>query len=271
MAERSDPSPIEKLLGIMTRLRDPRSGCPWDIEQTYATIAPYTIEEAYEVADAIDRDDKTALVDELGDLLFQVVFYAEMAREEGAFEFNDVVSAISDKMIRRHPHVFGTEDIPSPAAQRRTWESLKAEERNARAEAEGRPPSALDGVANALPALLRAEKLQRRAARVGFDWPDMAPVMGKLDEELAEIREALAENAPPEKLTDEIGDLIFSAVNLARRLGIDPENAVRHANAKFDRRFRAVEAALTAEGKSTTEATLSEMDDHWNGIKRAEI
>ncbi len=271
MAEPAHPSPIDALLGIMARLRDPKSGCPWDIEQTYATIAPYSIEEAYEVADAIDRGDKAALVDELGDLLFQVVFHAEMAREEGAFDFNDVVSAISEKMIRRHPHVFGDEDTPSPAAQRRSWETLKAEERDTRAAAEGRPPSALDGVANALPALLRAEKLQRRAARVGFDWPDMAPVMGKLDEELAEIRAALADGAAPEKLAEEIGDLIFSTVNLARRLGVDPEGAARHANAKFDRRFRAVEAALASEGKSPNESTLAEMDHHWNRIKRGEF
>jgi nucleoside triphosphate diphosphatase len=218
---------IERLVGIMARLRDPEHGCEWDVAQTFATIAPYTIEEAHEVADAIARDDMTDLKDELGDLLLQVVFHARMAEEAGHFALPDVVASISDKMERRHPHIFG--DAADGGHHR--WEQIKAEERDAKGAT-----SALDGVALGLPALLRAEKLQKRAARTGFDWPDAAGPRAKIDEELAEI-----EAASPDTLEEEVGDLLFSIVNWARHLGIDPEAALRVGNAKFERRFRRME------------------------------
>ncbi len=251
----------------MAALRDPERGCPWDLEQDFGTIAPYTIEEAYEVADAIERDDLDGLVDELGDLLFQVVFHARMAEEAGAFDFDDVARGISDKMLRRHPHVFGDVTVESRAAQNRAWESHKAAEREARGLADGRAPSALDGVALALPALMRAHKLQRRAARVGFDWPDIFPVFDKVAEEIAEVRAELGEHGTAASRTDEIGDLLFACVNLARHAGVDAEAALRGANDKFDRRFRAVEAALAADGKSTETASLDEMERLWQRQK----
>ena len=262
---------IEDLLDVMARLRDPDGGCPWDVEQNFATIAPYTIEEAYEVADAIQRGDLAALKDELGDLLFQVVFHARMAEEDGAFAFADVVAAITDKMIRRHPHVFGDADIRSEAEQRVAWEAQKAAEREAggAGEDEG-APGALHGVALSLPALMRAEKLQRRAARVGFDWPDLAPVTAKVHEELDEIAEAAAAGQPPARLEEEVGDLLFACVNLARHLGVDPETALRNGNAKFERRFREVEARLDADGTTAADASLDEMEMHWQAAKQAE-
>ena len=261
---------IRRLLDIMAALRDPACGCPWDREQNFATIAPYTIEEAYEVADAIEHDDLTALKDELGDLLFQVVFHARMAEEIGAFAFADVVENLNDKMVRRHPHVFGDTDISTAAAQTRAWEAHKAAERAAKAEARGTPPSALDGVATGLPALSRALKLQARAARVGFDWPEVAPVLDKVAEEIGELRQEIDAGAPHARLYDEFGDLLFALVNLGRHLKLDPEAALRAANHKFERRFRRIEERLTAQGRTPQDATLAELDDLWNQAKAEE-
>ena len=262
--------PIERLLEIMARLRDPDTGCPWDRAQRFETIAPYTIEEAYEVADAIERGDKVALKDELGDLLFQVVFYAQMAREEEAFDFDEVADAISEKMLRRHPHVFGDMDVASGTALHGMWEAQKSEERAKSAERDGRPPSALDEVALALPALLRAHKLQKRAARVGFDWPDLAPVLNKVEEELEELKAEVSADGGADRVEDEVGDLLFAVVNLARHIDIEPEQALRRANAKFERRFRAVESALAERGKTPRTSDLQEMDSLWNEAKRQE-
>ena len=267
MDDPTSQAPIEALRVIMARLRDPEGGCPWDVAQSFATIAPYTIEEAYEVADAIQRDDLDGLEDELGDLLFQVVFYAQMAEESGTFDFDDVARGISNKMLRRHPHVFGDKAVESQAEQNREWEVYKAAERETRAAAEGRAPSALDGVALALPALMRAEKLQRRAARVGFDWPDTAPVIDKVLEEIDEVRAELTDDGSAAGRIEEIGDLIFACVNLARHAGVDAEAALRQANDKFERRFRGVEAVLASEGKSTDTASLDEMERHWQQQK----
>jgi len=255
--------PIDRLLAIMARLRDPERGCPWDREQNFATIAPYTIEEACEVADAIERGDMTALKDELGDLLFQVVFHARMAEEDGLFAFDDVAEAIGDKMERRHPHVFGDAEIASIAAQNEAWEAHKAAERAAKGEA----ASVVDGVAIALPALLRAAKISRRAGRIGFDWPDAASVIDKIEEELDEIEDALKDRASPAALEEEIGDLLFATANLARKLDIEPETALRRATAKFERRFRRVEtlAAERAVGRN-----LDALEALWQEIKAQE-
>ncbi|MFI4989270.1 MAG: nucleoside triphosphate pyrophosphohydrolase [Alphaproteobacteria bacterium] len=267
MAQRN----IDRLIEIMARLRHPERGCPWDLEQSFATIAPYTIEEAYEVADAIARQDADALRDELGDLLLQVVFHARIAEEAGTFDFEAVAAAISDKMIRRHPHVFGEDAISDSESQRMAWESHKAAERAAKAGAAGNTAvSALDGVALALPALMRALKLQRRAAGAGFDWDAVAPILDKVEEEIRELRAELAQGSPPLRLEDELGDILFSLVNLARRLSLDPEAALRQANAKFERRFRRVEAMLAERGKLPTEATLAEMDALWHLAKLEE-
>ncbi|WP_375595871.1 nucleoside triphosphate pyrophosphohydrolase [Algihabitans albus] len=260
---------IERLLAVMARLRDPDGGCPWDLEQTYATIAPYTIEEAYEVADAIERGDLADLKDELGDLLLQVVFHAQMASEARAFDFEAVADAVADKMIRRHPHVFGTGEADAAETVTVNWETIKAAERAAKAK-DGKP-SALDGVARGLPALLRAVKLQKRAARVSFDWGEIAPVMAKIEEELGELKAEMAQDQPhPERLQDELGDLLFAAVNLARHMKIDPEAALRHTNSKFERRFRALEAELTAGGADLAEAGLEAMEAAWQRAKAAE-
>jgi ATP diphosphatase len=249
----SQPPTLADLAAIMARLRDPERGCPWDVEQDFASIAPYTIEEAYEVADAIARGDMPGLADELGDLLLQVVFHSRMAQEAGHFALADVVAGICAKMIRRHPHVFG-DGAPSPG-----WEAIKAAER-----AEREPdPSALAGVALALPALLRAEKLQKRAARTGFDWPDVTGVRAKIDEELAEV--AAAPDAAARE--EEVGDLLFAVVNLARHLGVDPETALRGANAKFERRFRAMEDRA---GTDFPALSLDEKEALWQAVKRAE-
>ncbi len=272
-----DEPKITQLTRIMAKLRDPDGGCPWDVEQTFATIAPYTIEEAYEVADAIDHGDMAALKDELGDLLLQVVFHARMAEEAGAFAFDDVVEAICDKMIRRHPHVFGDVNVGSAEAQTVAWEEQKARERAEKHAETGTAEthSALDGVAKGLPALLRAYKLQRRAARVGFDWPDAAGAADKLREELAELEEEIAHHADGNgnaaHLEDEIGDVLFSAVNVARKLEIDPETALRLCNVKFDRRFRRVEALMAETGKSVEDASLDEMEELWQQVKREEL
>lgn len=249
---------IAKLVEIMAQLRDPTTGCPWDREQDFRSIAPYTIEEAYEVADAIDRGDFAALRDELGDLLLQVVFHAQLASESGMFDFDDVAAAICDKLIRRHPHVFAAERIDSAAEQRAAWERLKAGERGAQ--------QVLAGVALALPALARATKLGRRAASVGFDWPDAAGVMAKVREELAEVEAASVSS--PASVGEEIGDLLLAVTSLARHLGVDPEEELRRANAKFERRFSHVERRVTAAGGNWQERSPGELDAYWHESKR---
>lgn len=264
------PSPIDDLLAIMARLRDPEDGCPWDLEQDFETIAPHTIEEAYEVADAIENGTPEAIKDELGDLLFQVVFYAQMADERGWWDFAGVARHVADKMVRRHPHVFGDESIATAEAMTGRWEADKAIERDQKAAEEGRRPSALDGVIAGLPTLARALKLQKRAARVGFDWDKPAPILDKIEEEVGELRAEFANGAESARLKDEVGDLLFATVNLARRLEIDPDAALRHANAKFERRFRSVEDRLATENRSTAEASLDEMEAHWQAVKAEE-
>jgi MazG family protein len=254
---------IENLLEIMATLRDPDRGCPWDLEQTFATIAPHTIEEAYEVADAIDRGALHDLRDELGDLLLQVVFHAQIAAEHGAFDFGDVVAAISDKMRRRHPHVFADEEIADAAAQTRAWEEHKHRERQ-RGDGAG---SVLDGIAAGLPALMRAARIGRRAARVGFDWPDERGVRDKVDEELAEL-DAGRRDDDPAAVAEELGDLLFAVAQLARHRGVDPEEALRVANAKFARRFAALEAGLAADGASWDDQSLDELEARWQTVKR---
>ncbi len=267
MCDEGMSRPLDRLLAIMARLRDPQHGCPWDREQSFETIAPYTLEEAYEVADAIARGDTTALKDELGDLLFQVVFHARMAEEAGLFAFEDIAEAIAEKMLRRHPHVFGNTEISSVAAQNEAWEDHKEAERRARARQTGEPASILDGVALAFPALLRAVKIQRRAARIGFDWPDASAVFPKIGEEIAELRAELDGNADRRALEDEMGDILFAAANLARKLDIDPEAALRQATAKFERRFRRVET-LAAERAAGTD--LEALEALWQEVKRDE-
>ena len=257
-----------RLLEIMARLRNPDGGCPWDLEQDFRTIAPYTIEEAYEVADAIERGDMADLREELGDLLFQVAFHSQMAAEEGAFEVADVAETINEKMLRRHPHVFAEGDNRSSADQVVAWEAIKAEERAGKAKAEARH-SALDGVALSLPALLRAEKLQKRAARTGFDWTEPEPIFGKLEEETAELKEAIA-SGNANAIMDEMGDLLFVAANLARRLDIDPEVALRQANAKFERRFRAMEALAAERGQDFASLDLDAQEGLWQAVKKTE-
>lgn len=253
---------IERLLEIMRRLRDPQTGCPWDIEQDFDTIAPYTIEEAYEVADAIERRDWPELEGELGDLLLQSVYHTAMGEEAGHFTFQSVVRNISNKMVARHPHVFGNESREKSAEQQTAdWEAIKAAERAGKAQG-----GALDGVAVGLPALLRAYKLQKRAARVGFDWPDTGDVIAKIQEEAAELVEARDELTPEEQF-EEFGDLMFVMANLGRHLGIEPEAALRAANAKFTRRFAGVEAKLAEIGKTPDESDLAEMDAMWDAVK----
>lgn len=258
---------IERLLEIMRRLRDPQAGCPWDLEQTYRTLVPYTLEEAYEVADAIEQDDLEHLPDELGDLLFQVVFYAQIGQEEGRFDFDKVARSISDKLVRRHPHVFADMKVESAEAQTLAWEEHKRQERDRKASSG--QASTLDGVSIALPALVRSAKLQRRAAGVGFDWPDIAGVIAKVKEELAELEAELHATATPESLAEEMGDLLFSCVNLARHLKIEPEAVLRTANLKFERRFRHIETELQASG-GIEQATPQQMDIAWEAAKRRE-
>jgi nucleoside triphosphate diphosphatase len=255
---------LRRLLDVMAKLRDPLHGCPWDKQQTFASIAPYTIEEAYEAADAIGRGDLSHLADELGDLLLQVVYHARMAEEAGYFDFAQVARSIADKMIRRHPHVFAVNESArvTPAEQTDAWEASKMAERLARSET-----GALAGVPVGLPALTRAAKLTARAARVGFDWPDAAAVLSKLDEEVAELRAELPA-ADPARLTDEVGDLLFVLANLARKLGLDPETCLRAANLKFTCRFNAMEADIAATGRTLAETPLEEMEAAWQKIKR---
>ncbi|NVK17965.1 MAG: nucleoside triphosphate pyrophosphohydrolase [Methylocystaceae bacterium] len=265
-------SEITRLLAIMEKLRDPDTGCPWDIEQTFATIAPHTIEEAYEVADAIEHEDWPHLREELGDLLLQVVFHAQMAKDQNMFDFNDVANGIVEKMLKRHPHVFGNDVIETADAQTIAWEAQKEAERKEKAAEKGEePPSALDGVAGGLPSLTRALKLQKRAVRVGFDWPDVNGVLDKVREELEEVEEEVREaNISQERIKDEIGDLLFTVVNLARWADVDPDSALRSCNVKFERRFKAMENGVRASGKEMQEATLEEMQGHWQTVKESE-
>jgi MazG family protein len=262
----TDQTALERLLSIMAALRTPITGCPWDLEQTFETIAPYTIEEAYEVADTIAQNDMAALKEELGDLLFQVVFHARLAEEQGAFGFDDIVVALCEKMVARHPHVFGEQIIESAQAQTQNWETIKAQER---AQKMASDPSVLADVPLALPALMRAEKLAKRAARVGFDWPDVEEVFDKLEEETAEAREAITEG-DPSHVEEEIGDMLFVLANLARKANVDPELALRGANSKFERRFRWIEGALRHQGSSPDQSSLEEMERLWVQAKAHE-
>ena len=267
---------LDDLLHLMARLRDPQYGCPWDLKQSYASIVPHTIEEAYEVADAIERGDFEHLPGELGDLLFQVVYYSQLAREEGRFEFAEVVDGITRKLLRRHPHVFVDGDLYgapdaaklNEAAVKQRWEEIKAEERAEKAAAPEQL-SLLDDVPNALPSLSRAIKLQKRAAQVGFDWPEALPVVDKVREELDEVLEAMSEN-DPEAIAEELGDLLFVVSNLARHLKVDPESALRAANAKFERRFRFIEQALREAGRAVENCALEELDALWGEAKKLE-
>lgn len=260
------------LVALMARLRTPGTGCPWDIEQTFQTIAPYTIEEAYEVADAIERGDMGELKGELGDLLFQSVFHARMAEEAGHFDIDDVVRSLVDKMIDRHPHVFGDKVIHSAEAQTGAWEVMKAAERARKAEqAKDGPVSALDGVALALPALMRAEKLTKRAGRVGFDWPSPGPVLEKLQEEIGELEEAIARPEPDQAhIAEELGDMLFVVANLCRKLSVDPEEALRAANAKFVKRFHGMEQLARSRGQDFASLSLDEQEALWTDVKKAE-
>ena len=262
---------INELLDVMAKLRDPDSGCPWDLEQNFETIAPYTIEEAYEVADAIAQGDMKELREELGDLLLQVVFHSQMAAEKGHFTFEDVANSIVSKMIERHPHVFGDGDAKTTEGVNQTWEKIKAAERAQKAETKGNERhSALDGVASALPALMRAEKLTKRASRVGFDWPSTSEVFDKLHEEIGELQAELTENPDQDRIEDELGDMLFVMANLSRKLGVDPEVALRRANVKFTRRFHFIENELARDGRSASQSDLEEMDVLWNEAKKAE-
>ncbi len=253
---------IDRLLTIMQRLRDPDSGCPWDQAQTYKTIVPHTLEEAYEVADAIEREDYAELRDELGDLLFQVVFYAQLAKEEGRFDFEQVAAAIAEKLVRRHPHVFADQKIADAAEQTRHWETLKQEERAAKTSQT--QLSILDGIARTLPAMSLANKLQKRAAQVGFDWPDHTGVIDKVHEELAELQQAWTD---PDRREDEIGDLLFTCVNLARHAGCDPETALRRANQKFESRFRQLEIQCQAQQQQLDQLSAEDLDALWQQVK----
>ncbi|WP_427926106.1 nucleoside triphosphate pyrophosphohydrolase [Xanthomonas campestris] len=270
MSQPPSSGDVAHLLQLMARLRDREQGCPWDVEQTFATIAPYTIEEAYEVADAIDRHDLPGLQDELGDLLLQVVFHAQMASEQGAFGFADVVASISDKLVRRHPHVFGAQQVDGAQAVSVNWEQIKREERRAAGEKDS---SALAGIARGLPEWQRATKLQSRAARVGFDWPGPAPVLEKLQEEIDELRVEFARGPVADnqaRLEDELGDVLFVCANLARHAKVDVGAALRHANLKFERRFRAMEVYAQADGTALDALSLSEQEALWQRVKRDE-
>ncbi|MQB02585.1 nucleoside triphosphate pyrophosphohydrolase [Agrobacterium tumefaciens] len=267
---------ISRLIEIMEALRQPETGCPWDVVQTFETIKPYTIEEAYEVADAIERKDMDDLCDELGDLLLQVVFHARIAEERGEFAFGDVVEAVTSKMIRRHPHVFAVSAANTPDSVKLQWDQIKAEEKRERAERRARrgitedfKAGFLGGVQRSQPALTEALKLQEQAARIGFDWSDPAPILDKIEEEIAELREALAEGKP-EKVSDELGDLIFALVNIGRHVKADPEDALRGTNTKFRRRFNHIETSLTENGETLQEASLERMEDLWQAAKSIE-
>ena len=251
----------------MKALRTPETGCPWDLEQTFETIAPYTIEEAYEVADAIEQDDMAELKNELGDLLFQVVFHSQLSSEQSLFDFNDVAEAISEKMIRRHPHVFGDEDMRGPEAQTIAWEAMKAEERASKNET-STSTSALDGVARTLPALIRSQKLQKRAARVGFDWPDPSDILSKLEEETTELTEAI-NNKDDLNIKEELGDMMFVMINLCRKLGFEAEDTLKDANRKFEDRFRAMEDLASKRGQNFPDLDLQQQEDLWQDVKKS--
>ena len=260
-------SKIQALLDVMERLRDPQTGCPWDIKQSFETIAPYTIEEAYEVADAIERGDNSALCDELGDLLLQVVFHAQIGRDLGLFDFEDVAEAITEKMVRRHPHVFGDTVFDTEQEQKANWESIKAGERAA--SAQSIQVSALDGVAVALPALIRAEKIQKRASRVGFDWPNAQAVSAKLTEELNEFIEAAA-TGDLKACEEELGDLLFTVTNMARHMNVDPEQALKKSTSKFEKRFRWVETTVRQNGQTLESLCADALDQHWCKAKQSD-
>lgn len=266
-------SAIDRLVQVMARLRDPNGGCPWDLEQNFKTIAPHTLEETYEVVDAIEQDNPAAIKDELGDLLFQIVFYGQMGKEAGLFDFDAIATHVTDKMVERHPHVFGDRSVKTADGVVSNWENDKARKREAAAAAEQRRPSVLDGVTAALPAATRAVKLQNRAARVGFDWSDARDIIGKIREEIAELEQEL--NAP-EKLKnqdaveDEFGDVLFAVINLARHVKVDPETALRRTNRKFERRFRGIETRLAEQGRNIVDASLDEMEKIWNDVKAEE-
>ncbi len=265
-------APLIRLIEIMARLRDPEFGCPWDIVQTFRSIAPYTIEEAYEVADAISRNDFADLKEELGDLLLQVVFHARMAEELGEFSFADVAAAISDKMERRHPHVFGDDKtINDPSGQTTAWEAQKEEERRSKANRNGKTASLLDGIATNLPSVTRALKLQKRAATIGFDWDNIDPVLEKIDEELHELRSEVSRNGSKEDLEAELGDLMFAVVNLARHLALDPESALRRTNDKFEQRFKFIERSLENAGMDLADASLTDLEHRWQEAKKTEL
>ena len=257
---------MNRLLDIMAALRHPDTGCPWDIKQSFETIVPHTLEEAYEVADSIERGQMAELKDELGDLLFQVVFYAQMAKEQGLFEFSDIVDAINDKLVRRHPHVFGDENFTTEEQLNEAWEQSKASERDDKTSAE--KASVLDGVALALPSLKRAQKLQKRAARVGFDWPSIEPVFEKINEEIEEVKVEINNNNKQAQ-TEEMGDLIFSCVNLSRHLDIDAEEALRHSNKKFEKRFAIVENKMAEQNKDMRCCDIEELENAWQVAKNS--
>lgn len=260
-------SEIQPLLDVMARLRDPQSGCPWDLAQSFSTIVPFTLEEAYEVADTIERMALDELPDELGDLLFQVVFYCQLGKEQGLFDFGDVVEKICNKLTSRHPHVFGSLKEASAEQVKQNWESIKAKERRDKSL-----HSVLDNIPLALPALTRSVKIQQRVARVGFDWDDLGPVVDKIHEEIDEVLHEVRLDKPiQDKIQDEMGDLLFAVTNLARHLGIEPEQALRQANAKFERRFRGVETLASKSGKSMAAHSLSELDGYWDRVKRNEV
>ena len=259
---------ILRLHKIMQDLRDPKTGCPWDVEQNFETIAPYTIEEAYEVADAITSGNRKKIAEELGDLLLQVVFHSQIAAEEGSFDMADVAAGISDKMIRRHPHVFSDDTRPDAQGQKQRWEDIKAQERSD--DSAGAPVSVLDGISNNLPAIMRAVKLQKRAARVGFDWPHIDAVLAKMDEETAELKEAMEGPSPDaEHIADEVGDILFVATNIARKAGVDPETALLGCNRKFETRFRFIETELGKQDRTLEDASLEEMEALWQDAKQA--
>ena len=263
-----NPTPIERLKSVMAALRDPETGCPWDLGQDFASIAPYTVEEAYEVVDAIERGDLNDLKQELGDLLLQVVFHSQMAQEQGHFTFDDVANAISDKMQHRHPHVFGDSQTNSADAVQSAWEDIKAAERASKPQHAAAEPSLMDDVPLALPGLTRAVKLQKRAARIGFDWQTALPILAKLDEEIGEFKaEMTAETPDLNRLTDEFGDILFVMANLARHLNLDPETAIRSTNAKFDRRFRFIEQSALKNGENIDDLSLDALETYWTQSK----
>lgn len=261
---------MQRLIDIMAALRDPERGCPWDKEQTFSSIVPFTIEETYEVVEAIDQGDMASLKEELGDLLFQVVFYAQMAKEKSEFDFDDIVEGICTKLKRRHPHVFANGAVNGAEEQSKAWEQFKQQERSDKAKIAQRRLSVMDDIPSALPGLMRAVKLQRRAAKVGFDWPNIGPVLAKIEEELAEVRYELEHGGSQQRLSDEIGDLIFACTNLARHTKVDPEVAMRGINQRFERRFRRIESLLAQQNKLPEEVSLDELDVLWNRAKSEE-